>query len=848
MRVPLSWLREFVDIEASPREVADRLTLAGVEVEALHEIGGEWDNIFVGAVERVERHPNADRLNLATVRAGGQRLTVVTGAPNIGEGQRVALALAGARLWDGHSAEPKRITLKPSATRGVPSEGMVCSEKELGLSDEHEGIMTLPPDAPVGAPLREYLGDTVLELEITPNLAHVFSVLGVAREVAALTAGVVHPPAAPALAPGLATGDDGGPLAAIEDAALCARCAAIAIAGVTIAESPEWLQRRLALAGLRAINNIADVTNYVMLERGQPLHAYDRDRLAGGRIVVRRARPGERLTTLDHVERHLDGRMLAIGDAARPVGLAGVMGGADSEIGAGTTSVLLEAANFDQYAIRHAAQRFRLQSDAAARFGRGLDPELAWPAAERAAALIGEVCPGARVVEGADVYPRPVAERVVDLPYGELRRLLGVSYPVGQVLDVLQRLDFKVEVVADTASAEAIVALGTWRLSDDTAPLDPVAEELTLRVTAPTYRQDVTQAADLVEEVIRVIGYDTLPTTLPEGRTVVPRRDPMRIFADQVRDILAAAGLHEIVNYSLTDEPALDRLAPGGEWTTWWEGHRPSFDSTRLVNTLRSDWRILRPTLMADALATLAENRKHRPSVRLFEVRPVYLPRALDALPHERPTLSIALAGERAGRGLYVAPGAAGQDLDFFDLKGIVEALAARLHLERVGYPPSDYATFHPGRAAELRAGGDLVGVFGEVHPAVAANFGLAAGRVCLAEIDLEALAGAVPTRGEFRAATRFQPAVQDFAVVVDEAVPAGAVRETILTAATPLAESARLFDIYRGEQLPAGKKSLAFEVVFAAPDRALADYELTRLRERIAGTLQKRLKATLRV
>ncbi len=825
MNVPLSWLRDFVDVTLGPRELADRLTMAGVEVEAIHQIGADWDKVFVGEVERVAPHPNADRLVLATVAAGEHRLTVVTGAPNIAEGQRVALALVGARLWDGHAppgAEPKRITLKASAIRGVPSEGMVCSEKELGLSEEHEGIMVLPPDAPVGAPLRDYLGDTVFELEITPNLVHDFSVLGVAREVAALTAARLHPPAVPALPRG---GGGGADLVTVEDPDLCPRCTATVIEGVTIGASPEWLKRRLTLAGLRPINNIVDVTNYVMLEWGQPLHAYDRDRLAGGRIVVRRARPGERLETIDHVERVLDDRMLVIADAEKPVGLAGVMGGVHSEIADDTTAVLLEAATFDMYAIRHAVQTFKLPSDAAARFGRGLDPELAWPAAERAAALISEVCPGARVVATGDVYPRPVKERVVDLPYGELQRLLGVTFPIERVREVLERLDFRVAI--DEAAG------------DGRGP--------TLRVTAPTYRQDVTQAADLVEEVIRVIGYDTLPATLPEGRTVVPRRDPTRLFADQVRDILAAAGLHEIVNYSLTDEPALDRLAPGGGWTTWWEGHRPSFDSTRLVNTLRSDWRILRPTLMADALATLAENRKYRPSVRLFEVRPVYLPRALDALPHERPTLAIALAGERAGRGLYVPDGAAGQDLDFFDLKGIVEARAVRLHLERVGYTPSDYAAFHPGRAAELRAGGDLVGVFGEVHPAVAAGFGLTDGRVCLAEIDLEALARAVPPRRAFRAAARFQPAVQDFAVVVDEAVPAGAVRETILTAATPLAESARLFDIYRGEPIPAGKKSLAFEVTFAAPDRALADHELTRLRERIAGTLQKRLKATLR-
>ncbi|MGN6755086.1 MAG: phenylalanine--tRNA ligase subunit beta, partial [Thermomicrobiales bacterium] len=419
MNVPLSWLRDFVDIDLAPRELAARLTLAGVEVEALHEIGAEWDNVYVGYVEAVERHPNADRLSLAHVVAGEHRLTVVTGAPNIAQGQKVALALAGARLWDGHSEEPKRITLKASTIRGVPSEGMVCSEKELGLSDEHEGILALPDDAPVGVPLKDYLGDTVFELEITPNLVHDFSVLGVAREVGALTRRPLHPPAVPALLE-----PAGGSLVTVDDPDLCPRYVAVAIEGVTVGPSPEWLQRRLTLAGLRPINNIVDITNYVMIEYGQPQHAFDRDRLADGRIIVRRARAGEQMETLDHVMRTLDTQMLTIADTEKAVGLAGVMGGLISEIDDNTTRVLLESANFDMYATRHTMQTLKLPTDAAVRFHRGLDPNLAWPAAERATALILELCPGARVVGTADVYPNPATERTVDLPYGDLKRLL----------------------------------------------------------------------------------------------------------------------------------------------------------------------------------------------------------------------------------------------------------------------------------------------------------------------------------------------------------------------------------------------------------------------------------------
>lgn len=822
MKVPLSWLREFVDVELPPRELADRLTMAGVEVESLHSVGDGWDQVYVGYVEAVEQHPNADRLKLARVVAGERRLTVVTGAPNIAQGQKVALALVGAELWDGHSAEPQRLKLRASTIRGVPSEGMVCSEKELGLSDEHEGIMELAADAPVGLPLRDYLGDTIFEFEITPNLVHDFSVLGIAREVAALTDRPLHPPAVPPLpAPdGAATGTDGGPLVVVEDPDLCARYVAVAIEGVRVGPSPEWLQRRLTAAGQRPINNIADVTNYVMLEYGQPQHAFDRDRLAGGRIVVRRAGEGERMETLDHTVRTLDDRMLTISDGARnAVGLAGVMGGLSSEIGDETANVLLESANFDLYNTRRTFQTLKLPTDAAVRFGRGLDPTLAWAAAERATQLILDLCPGARVAGVADVYPEPVRERAIDLPHGEIKRLLGVTYPPDQVVAVLGRLGLRAEYDAGEA-------------------------EPTYRVTIPTWRQDLTQKADLVEEIIRVIGYETLPTTLPEGRSVVPRRDPLRAFADEVRDILAASGLHEIVAYSLTDEPTIDKLAARGTWVTWWEGHRPQFDSTRLVNTLRSDWAMLRPTLMASALQTLTENLKHRPAARLFEARPIYIPRGVGELPVERLSLSIAAAGERAGRGLH---GAAGGTLDFFDLKGIVEALVARLRLPRATYAPSDYVAFHPGRAAELRVGGDLIGVFGEAHPRVAANFGIQAERTLLAEFDLEALAAKVLARPALQPVPRFQATVQDFAVVVDEATPVGTVGETILAAAKPLAQSARLFDVYRGEQVPAGKKSLAFEVRFSAPDRALADEELGRLRDKIAHALGRRLGATLR-
>ncbi|MCC6791946.1 MAG: phenylalanine--tRNA ligase subunit beta, partial [Thermomicrobiales bacterium] len=425
MKVPMTWLREFVDPGLPAKELAYRMTMAGLEAEKIEEIGALWDNVFVGYVTKVERHPNADRLVLADIEAGDHKLTVVTGAPNIAQGQKVALALAGARLYDGHSDSPtpELKTLKPGMIRGVKSEGMACSEKELGISDEHEGILVLDPDAPTGMPLREYLGDTVIEFEITPNLAHAFSILGIAREAAALTASPLTRPDSPDLTnypPGA------GDLIRVDADDLTARYIGVVIEHITVGPSPAWLTRRLAAAGMRSINNIVDVTNYVMHELGQPLHAFDRDRLDEGRIVVRRARPGEPLETLDHVQRELSDDMLVIADASKAVGLAGVIGGFTSEVSDTTTAIILESANFNMSSVRQTARALKLRTDASARFERGLDANLASAGAARAIELILQLCPGARVTAVSDHYPVGAEPRTLTMPVNKIARVLGV--------------------------------------------------------------------------------------------------------------------------------------------------------------------------------------------------------------------------------------------------------------------------------------------------------------------------------------------------------------------------------------------------------------------------------------
>src|SRR5918998_63708 len=666
MKVPFRWLSEYVDTGLTVKELAHRLTMAGLEAEKISVIGDAWDKIYVGHVEAVERHPDADRLVLATVDAGEHRLQVVTGAPNIAQGQTVALALAGARLIDGHADGQVYRTLKPSAIRGVRSEGMVCSEKELGLSDEHEGIMVLEPEAPKGAPLAEWLGETVIEFEITPNLVHNFSILGIAREAGALTDRPVMSPAVYDLGSAPAGPAD---LVTVEAPDLCARYVAVVIEGVTVEPSPAWLQRRLLAAGVRPINTIVDATNYVMLEYGQPLHAFDADRLADGRIVVRRARPGEALETLDHQVRRLDPEMLVIADAERAVGLAGVMGGLDSEVSDDTRRIVLESANFDMKSIRRTARELKLRTDASVRFERGLDPNLARDAAARATRLILDLSPGATVSAVADVYPQPLTPRPLSVPFAEIERLLGVRYEPEQVLDVLSRLGFSPE-------------------------FDGEGDEATLRLVVPTWRSDVTLPADVVEEVARVIGYETLPERLPIGQTAPVQRDPMYAMQRAVRSVLAGAGGWEAVTYVAISDDDLRRLDPDGEQSVGI--HKVHLSALiRLRNPLQADRSVLRPTLLPSLLAVAAENLKHEAGVRLFEMARVYLPSSGE-LPREANVLGMVLAGRREPLSRFSAGD--GGELDYFDLKGMLEALIARLGVEDGEFRRIESAALHPGR------------------------------------------------------------------------------------------------------------------------------------------------------
>ncbi len=812
MKVPLRWLQDFVDIDISPEELGHRLTMAGIEAETIEYLGAGWDNVFVGMVQRVTPHPDADRLVLADVEAGEHALTVVTGAPNIAVGQKVALALAGARLWDAYAETPKLKTLKPGTIRGVRSEGMVCSEKELGLSDEHEGILVLDPGAPVGATLQGWLGDAVIDFEITPNLVHAFSVMGVAREVAALTGRPLHSP----VTLDLETLSSSTEAVTIDAPELCQRYLAVIIDGVTVESSPAWMVRRLRAAGIRSINNVVDVTNYVMLEIGQPLHAFDLDQLAGERVIVRRAHAGERIETLDHHQRQLTPEMLLICDANKPVAIAGVMGGLDSEVSENTNRLLLESATFDMRSVRHTARELKLRTDASVRFERGIDPNLASLAAARATALLLEICPGSKARLRQDFYPAPPETRSVSFPFTRIERVLGMHIEAATVRAVLERLGFAVDLAGPGQDAQ-------------------------LTVTIPSHRTDVALPEDVIEEVARMVGYDCLPETLPSGRTPPVKRDELALFQNRTRDVLAAAGCFEVVTYVTLSGSDLAPFRRADE--SGFLHSAPFGDLPRVVNPLQSGVDILRPTLLPSLLRVAVENRKHTSGVCIFEVARVYLPVERNQLPRERATATLVMTGKRQSLSRFSNDG----QIDYWDLKGALDALFARLGLTPTFAAVSNVPALHPGRTAHIRAGDKLIGLAGELRPDTANHLGFGDDAVAVAEIDLEALFELAEIATTPIATPRFLPAEQDFAIIVEKDVPASTVREALLAGAGTLATSVTLFDQFEGSQIGETKKSLAYRITFTAPDRALTDAELTKTRGRIEKVVKQQVNGTLR-
>ena len=818
MRVPLSWLKDFVEITIPLDDLIHRMIMAGLEVANVEHIGDTWqrDKLFVGEVLEVKPHPNAERLVLAVVEYGqGTPQTVVTGAPNLrpGEcGQKVAFAIEGAELVDGHSATSQKQLLTRTTIRGVESAGMVCSEKELGLSDDHAGVIILDPTTPVGRPLQDVLGDTVLEVELTPNLAYANCIIGLAREVAALTGQELRswrPDEAGLLASLSAT----TPYITVRsaDPQLCPRYSAALIENVTIQPAPAWMQRRLLLAGMRPINNIVDITNYCMLELGQPLHAFDYETLQGG-IVVRRAVPGERMQTLDGLERMLTEDMLLITDDSGPIALAGVMGGATTEVSECTRHILLESANFYSISIRRTAQALRLTSEAAQRFGRGVDSALTLPTLVRASHLMEELGGGTRHAAIADTYPQPPRPRHITLRAAEVRRTLGMDFSVQTMQRILAALAFQCTLHMDDG-------------------------EPRLEVEVPSHRLDVSIAADLIEDIARIHGYEAIPLTLLKDALPPQRSQPLLAGLEQARDVLVGCGLTEIIAYGLSSLDSISRAqvdAPPLEASAY----------IKIANPISQEREFLRQSLVPSMLETLRTNSRYRQRMALFEIGRVYLPQPGAELPLEQRRLAIALTGTVLPASWY--DGEAPPYFGWAHLKGMMETLVQRLHVPGVSFVAAPHPSLHPTRSATLQLAGTTLGIIGEVHPQVCERFDLPAQAVALLELNLDMLlAHRRPRR--YQRISRFPAALQDMALVVDADIPAQTVQETLQAAGGDLLRHVELFDLYQGEQIPAGKKSLAYALTFQAEDRSLTEEEVLQLYQRIQQHAAATLGAELR-
>ena len=792
-------MRDYVNIDLPVKELAQRLTMAGVEVGAVERVG-DWKECLVGQVTSVRPHPQADRLSLCRVDTGSEEVEVVCGAPNVAAKQKICFAKPGANLFNAHTG--KQEPLKPARIRGVVSEGMICSELELGLGEDHTGIIVLPDDAPVGAPLDGYLGETILDLEVTPNRLDCLSILGVAHEVAALTGGTVREPE-------VSYPEEGPPISeevtiSIADPDLCYRYTASLIKGVSVGQSPGWLQDRLTKAGLRPINNVVDVTNYVMLEYNQPLHAFDYDRLKDRAINVRRAQAGETLVTLDGVERKLNTQVLVIADSHDPIGMGGVIGGANSEISPNTSSVLLESANFDGINNRQTAQNFRLRTDATLRFEKGLRPELAPIALRRATQLIQQVTGGSVAPGIIDVFPEPQGfAKTVGLTTSRLKKVLGMDVDLDTVERVLGSLGFQTERQGPNGVEAAI----------------------------PYWRNDVTIEDDLVEEVVRILGYDSVPVTMLSTPIPYQHPDPKRRLVEVVKDTFAASGMQEVISYPLISSDDLEKVSPSDTGSPY----------LKIANPLNSVEDCLRPSLRPSLLRTLAANQGHGEGpFRLFEVGRVFQPRP-DELPHEREMVCGILVGRRWEPSWLEGS----ESLDFYDAKGVVEGLLQRLGVA-VGYEPGEDPYFRPGRCAMVAADGVGFGVVGEVHPKIAESFDIRAQPVAFFELHLDGLLEALPTAGQpFAHLARFPAANRDLALVVSVDVPAGRVHSII--ARHRLVDHADLFDIYTGDNVPPGTKSLAFHVSFQAQDRTLTTEEVNRSLQGLMRTLEREVQASLR-
>ncbi|KEQ23707.1 phenylalanine--tRNA ligase subunit beta [Paenibacillus tyrfis] len=815
MKVSYQWLSQYVDVSGySAAELAEKLTRSGIEVDIVESRNKGVSQVFVGFVKSREKHPDADKLSVCIVDVGqGEDLQIVCGAKNVAAGQKVPVAIVGAKLPDG-------LVIKRAKLRGVESQGMICSAKELGLNDKllpkeiQEGILVLPEDTQVGASILDVLAlnDEVMDFDLTPNRSDCLSMLGAAYEIGAILGREVKLPDAET---GL--NDSSAAVKAADRISVeisskeqCSHYAARLIEGVKIGPSPLWLQNRLMAAGVRPINNIVDVTNFVMFEYGQPLHAFDADQLNNGHIDVRLAREGEKLVTLDDAERNLEPHMLLITDGVKPVAIAGVMGGANSEVSDGTTRILLESANFAGSSVRKTSRQLGLRSEASLRFEKEANPEAVIPALNRAAALIAELAGGQvafGIVEAVAGERKPVQ---IELTVSRINGYLGTELSVEEVKAIFERLNFTVE------------------------PL----EQDGLLVHVPSRRGDITRAVDLIEEVARLHGYDNIPTTLMNVVTTPGALTREQAIRRLTRTLLTGSGLHEAITYTFTHPEQIRQYA----------GDYPDAKPIALAMPMSEDRSVLRTSLIPHLLDVAVYNRnRNQDDVAVFEIGRVFVTEdtQLSRLPEEKLQLAILMTGKRSELHWTGKPA----DVDFYDLKGIFEGVVSYLGIDGVRYEAAQPEGFHPGRTArivvETPNGSRAIGTIGQLHPALQQQKDLVDTYVL--EVELDTLAQLASESFAYRPLPRFPAIGRDMALVVDRSVPVGDLLAKARETAGSLLESIQVFDIYTGERLGADKKSVAISLVYRTLERTLTDEEVSELHGRVVAALEEGFGAELR-
>ncbi|MDK2821351.1 MAG: phenylalanyl-tRNA synthetase beta chain [Clostridia bacterium] len=803
MRVPYKWLKKYVDIDLTPEELAHQLTMTGLVVDTIESLKPEFSGVVAGEIKSIESHPNADHLVICQVDAD-KELQLVTGAPNVYEGQMVAVALIGAELPDG-------MKIRKANFRGVSSEGMLCSAQELGIDvslvspEDRDGIITLPYDATPGEDVAKVLGldDMVLDIELTPNRADCLSIINVAREVAAITGGRLHLPEITVREDIEENIED---LAAVEIEAsdLCARYVARLVKNVKIGPSPSWLQACLRSAGMRPINNVVDITNYVMLEMGQPLHAFDYDLLKGHKIVVRRPLSGEKIKTIDGVDRELNSEMLVIADGERPVAVAGIMGGWDTEVTSDTVNILIESAHFDGASIRRTSRKLGLRSEASIRFERGVNLEGAAKAADRAAQLMQELANG-QVVQGRiDRYIKERQPVKIELRPERVNYLLGTNLKPDTMKELLERLHLQ------------------------------VSGEGPFQVEVPPYRGDLTQEIDLVEELARLYGYNKIEVTLPGNITSREKQTFGQLWEEAGRQAAAEAGLSEVVTYSFIGSKAFEMLQIPDD--------HPWRKTVKIKNPLREEQSVLRTSLLPGLLEVATRNAKRRVlPVTIYECGRVFVPTE-QLLPDELLRLGGLVMGTDSGGWDWPE-----REMDFYYLKGILEDILTRLRVKDISFErTSEYPFLHPGRAANINACGEKIGFIGELHPDVLDAADLPS-RACVFELDWEKAGRFAIKLPKYEALPRFPAVERDLALVVPADLPAARVTEVIKESGGELLKTSYLFDVYQGGSVPEGYKSLAYSLFYQLPDRTLTDAEVNEAQERIQKVLADKLGATLR-